>query len=107
MRSRQSVSRMVSPSPLTHPASSGELAACAPVPPCATDASARSVAPPAEQARPPSALNRFLRLARTSKSAGLASLALDTGYSDQAHLTREAGHLAGMTPRAIVTQPTG
>jgi AraC-like DNA-binding protein len=34
--------------------------------------------------------------------ADLASLALDAGYADQAHLTREATRLAGATPLELV-----
>jgi AraC-like DNA-binding protein len=50
---------------------------------------------------------RFLRLARTAAPGGLASLAFEAGYADQAHLTRETGELAGMTPRAILAQLAG
>ena len=50
---------------------------------------------------------RFLRLAQSSHPGGLAALAVDAGYSDQAHLSREMRRLAGVTPSAIVTQLTG
>ncbi|WP_162606680.1 helix-turn-helix domain-containing protein [Jiangella asiatica] len=33
---------------------------------------------------------------------GLAGLAVDTGYADQAHLTRECVRLTGVTPRAFL-----
>lgn len=46
---------------------------------------------------------RFLQAARTS-SAGrnLAGLAVDAGYSDQAHLTRESRELGGRPPGALL-----
>jgi AraC-like DNA-binding protein len=34
----------------------------------------------------------------------LAALAAQAGYADQAHLTRECGQLAGLTPAALVRQ---
>ena len=34
----------------------------------------------------------------------LAALAAETGYADQAHLTRECGWLAGLTPAALARQ---
>jgi AraC-like DNA-binding protein len=34
----------------------------------------------------------------------LAGLALQAGYADQAHLTRECGRLAGLTPAALARQ---
>ena len=52
-------------------------------------------------------LQRFLRLVRSSGPVGLASLAFEAGYADQAHLTRETGELAGLTPRTIVAQLAG
>jgi AraC-like DNA-binding protein len=45
---------------------------------------------------------RFLRFARAKTPASLAQLATDAGYADQAHLTREAQELAGMTPATIL-----
>lgn len=45
----------------------------------------------------------FLRLARQSR-AGVAGLASEAGYADQAHLTREARRMAAMTPSAIREQ---
>jgi AraC-like DNA-binding protein len=48
---------------------------------------------------------RFLRLAREMRPAGgLAQLATDSGYADQAHLSREARELAGMTPTTLLGQ---
>jgi AraC-like DNA-binding protein len=35
---------------------------------------------------------------------GLAALAADSGYADQAHLTRECVRLAGVTPRTFLRQ---
>jgi AraC-like DNA-binding protein len=48
----------------------------------------------------------FLALAGTDEpgSADLSLLAADTGYSDQSHLTRESLQLAGVTPRALLTE---
>jgi AraC-like DNA-binding protein len=34
----------------------------------------------------------------------LAAIAAETGYADQAHLTRECGRLAGLTPAALARQ---
>ena len=34
----------------------------------------------------------------------LAGLAVQAGYADQAHLTRECGRLAGLTPAALARQ---
>ncbi|MBB5789353.1 DUF6597 domain-containing transcriptional factor [Jiangella mangrovi] len=63
----------------------------------------------------PKALQRILRfqafLARSQVALatgddpagdGLARLAVDTGYADQAHLTRECVRLTGVTPRAFL-----
>ncbi|TDD64878.1 AraC family transcriptional regulator [Jiangella aurantiaca] len=63
----------------------------------------------------PKALQRILRfqgfLARTQAATaaggeaagdGLARLAVDAGYADQAHLTRECVRLAGVTPRVFL-----
>lgn len=44
---------------------------------------------------------RFLALARTD-TPDLARLALEAGYADQAHLTRECGRLSGLTPAALL-----
>jgi AraC-like DNA-binding protein len=44
---------------------------------------------------------RFLALARRD-GRDLARLALDAGYADQAHLTRECRRLSGLTPAALL-----
>jgi AraC-like DNA-binding protein len=46
---------------------------------------------------------RFLsRVEAAGTAADLAGLAAETGYADQAHLTRESTRLAGLTPAALV-----
>jgi AraC-like DNA-binding protein len=45
---------------------------------------------------------RFLALAERDAGAGLARLAFDAGYADQAHLTRECQRLAGRSPAALL-----
>ncbi len=46
---------------------------------------------------------RFLRAARASgRRRDLAGLAADTGYADQAHLTRESRALSGLPPAALL-----
>jgi AraC-like DNA-binding protein len=59
----------------------------------------------------PAALRRVLRFRRfvTRIDAGpggpdLARLAADTGYADQAHLTRESVRLAGLPPAALAVE---
>lgn len=48
---------------------------------------------------------RFLDLCRKSGATlQLASLALEAGYADQAHMTREVGDLSTLTPTAILDQ---
>jgi AraC-like DNA-binding protein len=50
-------------------------------------------------------LQRFLALGRADRAdrgAGLARLAADAGYADQAHLGRECRALAGATPAELV-----
>src|SRR5262249_23697524 len=47
---------------------------------------------------------RFIQLARGVEPAGLAGIAFEAGYSDQAHLTRETRELAGFTPSTVVAQ---
>jgi methylphosphotriester-DNA--protein-cysteine methyltransferase len=54
----------------------------------------------------PKTLQRVLKFQRFVRriDAGetdLASLAADAGYADQAHLTRECGQLAGVTPAVL------
>jgi hypothetical protein len=46
-------------------------------------------------------LQRFLELSRAGDT-GLARMALDAGYADQAHLTRECGRLTGLPPGALL-----
>jgi AraC-like DNA-binding protein len=41
------------------------------------------------------------RLAETGPAANLADLAIQAGYADQAHLTRETTRLAGRPPAAL------
>ncbi|HEX5620119.1 MAG TPA: helix-turn-helix domain-containing protein [Solirubrobacteraceae bacterium] len=48
---------------------------------------------------------RFLALAQTSTD--LARLALEAGYADQAHLTRECSRLAGLPPAALLAAGAG
>jgi AraC-like DNA-binding protein len=53
-------------------------------------------------------LQRFLFLARCG--GGLARLAAEAGYADQAHLTRECARLTGLTPAALLAagaEPAG
>jgi AraC-like DNA-binding protein len=56
---------------------------------------------------------RFLALAvqdgdaATTARWDLARLALDAGYADQAHLTRECRRLAGLTPTALLRSGAG
>ena len=45
----------------------------------------------------------FLRLLSRGR-APLSALALDAGYADQAHLTREVRRLSGQSPRALISQ---
>jgi AraC-like DNA-binding protein len=67
----------------------------------------------------PKALHRVLRFqgflalvqsalsqGREPAGDGLATLAADSGYADQAHLTRECVRLTGVTPRTFVLQTT-
>jgi AraC-like DNA-binding protein len=44
---------------------------------------------------------RFVASVRHGGPAGLARLAYDAGYADQAHLNRECKELSGMTPAAL------
>ena len=59
----------------------------------------------------PKTLQRVLRFRRfVSRIDGcpdvldLAAIAVEAGYADQAHLTRECGKLSGLTPAALATQ---
>lgn len=47
---------------------------------------------------------RFLRLTRTSSSQSLAILALEAGYADQAHMTRDVKEFTTLTPQDIRRQ---
>lgn len=50
------------------------------------------------------ALSPNLQDPRRPDGLDLASLAVQAGYADQAHLTRECGRLAGLTPVALARQ---
>ena len=52
-------------------------------------------------------LQRFLTLAAAGTEPGLARLAFDAGYSDQAHLTRECAALTGATPSELLAERRG
>jgi methylphosphotriester-DNA--protein-cysteine methyltransferase len=59
----------------------------------------------------PKTLQRVLRFRRFVSqldagpgALGLAALAAQAGYADQAHLTRECQALAGLTPAALAAQ---
>jgi AraC-like DNA-binding protein len=47
-------------------------------------------------------LQRFLALGRADPTAGLARLAADAGYADQAHLGHDCRALAGATPAELI-----
>jgi AraC-like DNA-binding protein len=59
----------------------------------------------------PKTLQRVLRfqrfLAIAQREGDLASVALDAGYADQAHLTRECRRLAGLPPAALLRTGAG
>ena len=44
----------------------------------------------------------FLALAEQQPGAALSRLALEAGYADQAHLTRECRRLSGLSPAALL-----
>jgi AraC-like DNA-binding protein len=50
---------------------------------------------------------RFLALAGAGRGLDLARVALDAGYADQAHLTRECTRLAGLPPAALLRARAG
>ena len=52
-------------------------------------------------------LQRFIALLRGPADLPLAMLAVDAGYADQAHLSREVRALCGMTPSALREQARG
>jgi methylphosphotriester-DNA--protein-cysteine methyltransferase len=47
-------------------------------------------------------LRRFLALAEAAPVPDLARAAVEAGYADQSHLTRECGELAGLPPAALL-----
>jgi AraC-like DNA-binding protein len=59
----------------------------------------------------PKTLQRILRfqhfLALAQTSTDLARLAIEAGYADQAHLTRECSRLAGLPPAALLASGAG
>jgi hypothetical protein len=52
-------------------------------------------------------LQRFLALARKGSVPDLARLALDAGYADQSHLSRECRRLTGLPPGALLREGAG
>jgi AraC-like DNA-binding protein len=50
-------------------------------------------------------LRRFIRAASRLRSPGLATLALEAGYADQPHLSRECRELTGITPTQLLGYP--
>ena len=50
---------------------------------------------------------RFLRRADAGRPVALADSAVEAGYADQAHLTRETRELAGVTPAVLVRERHG
>jgi len=52
-------------------------------------------------------LQRFVGLLRQAPGAGLAALAAEARYADQAHLSREVQALCGMTPSQLRVQAGG
>ncbi len=48
-------------------------------------------------------LQRFLALASTERQPTLAGLAVDAGYVDQAHLSRECRRITGRSPAALLS----
>ena len=45
---------------------------------------------------------KFLRLGRQDPETGIGALAIDAHYADQAHLSREARCLSGLSPAALL-----
>jgi AraC-like DNA-binding protein len=50
-------------------------------------------------------LQRFVALGRAAPGTGLAGLAAEAGYADQAHLSRDCRALAASTPTALLRPP--
>lgn len=50
---------------------------------------------------------RFLTLAKADTPLSLAELAAETGYADQAHMTREVRELSSLTPLQVLVQLAG
>jgi AraC-like DNA-binding protein len=50
---------------------------------------------------------RFRRFVARAHDGDLARIAVDAGYADQAHLTRECVRLAGLTPAQLALDSTG
>lgn len=50
-------------------------------------------------------LRRFIRLASGPRAPALATLALEAGYADQPHLSRECRELTGTTPSQLLGYP--
>jgi AraC-like DNA-binding protein len=50
---------------------------------------------------------RFLALASERGGSGLAGLAFEAGYADQAHLARECRRLSGRTPSELIASGAG
>jgi AraC-like DNA-binding protein len=50
---------------------------------------------------------RFLQLMGRGPATDLAWLALEAGYADQAHLTRECRRLSGLTPAQLLASGAG
>ncbi|MDA2803994.1 helix-turn-helix domain-containing protein [Nocardiopsis suaedae] len=51
-------------------------------------------------------LQRFLTLADGGPGRRLAELAVEAGYADQAHLSREVRRMSGLPPRALLKERT-
>jgi AraC-like DNA-binding protein len=50
-------------------------------------------------------LRRFIRMASGPRAPALATLALEAGYADQPHLSRECRELTGVTPSQLLGYP--
>ena len=100
-----------------HDASARPTRSCAPPPPARRAARSGSATASSAAASPtPSATARRRSSGSCASSASsrsparqadLARLALDAGYADQAHLTRECTRLAGLPPAALLAEGAG